>query len=56
VLEIVGGCARIRTLDPLIKSQLLYQLSYTPVTRKARTAEMPHRGRLANGLRPVHHA
>ncbi len=26
-----GGCARIRTLDPLIKSQLLYQLSYTPV-------------------------
>ena len=26
-----GGCARIRTLDPLIKSQLLYQLSYTPI-------------------------
>jgi hypothetical protein len=25
-----GGCTRIRTLDPLIKSQLLYQLSYTP--------------------------
>jgi hypothetical protein len=28
---LIGGCARIRTLDPLIKSQLLYQLSYTPV-------------------------
>jgi hypothetical protein len=27
----LGGCARIRTLDPLIKSQLLYQLSYTPI-------------------------
>src|SRR5690606_35598326 len=25
-----GGCTRARTLDPLIKSQLLYQLSYTP--------------------------
>ena len=30
MLEKIGGCARIRTLDPLIKSQLLYQLSYTP--------------------------
>ena len=26
-----GGCSRIRTYDPLIKSQLLYQLSYTPI-------------------------
>ena len=26
-----GGCTRTRTVDPLIKSQLLYQLSYTPV-------------------------
>ena len=26
----IGGCTRIRTLDPLIKSQLLYQLSYAP--------------------------
>ena len=26
-----GGCTRIRTLDPLIKSQLLYQLSYAPL-------------------------
>ena len=25
-----GGCSRIRTYDPLIKSQLLYQLSYAP--------------------------
>ena len=25
-----GGCSRTRTCDPLIKSQLLYQLSYTP--------------------------
>src|SRR5689334_10300048 len=28
-----GGCSRIRTYDPLIKSQLLYQLSYTPIRR-----------------------
>jgi hypothetical protein len=27
-----GGRTRIRTLDPLIKSQLLYQLSYAPAT------------------------
>ncbi len=26
----IGGCSRIRTYDPLIKSQLLYQLSYAP--------------------------
>ena len=25
-----GGCSRTRTCDPLIKSQLLYQLSYAP--------------------------
>ena len=25
-----GGCTRTRTWDPLIKSQLLYQLSYAP--------------------------
>ena len=25
-----GGCDRDRTCDPLIKSQLLYQLSYAP--------------------------
>jgi hypothetical protein len=28
--EINGGRTRTRTLDPLIKSQLLYQLSYAP--------------------------
>ncbi len=33
-----GGCSRIRTYDPLIKSQLLYQLSYAPV-RSAGAAE-----------------
>jgi hypothetical protein len=26
-----GGRTRARTLDPLIKSQLLYQLSYAPI-------------------------
>jgi hypothetical protein len=33
-----GGRTRTRTLDPLIKSQLLYQLSYAPGLpwRKAR--------------------
>ena len=29
-LEMIGGRTRTRTLDPLIKSQLLYQLSYAP--------------------------
>ena len=28
--DLNGGCSRIRTYDPLIKSQLLYQLSYAP--------------------------
>jgi hypothetical protein len=28
--EAIGGRTRTRTLDPLIKSQLLYQLSYAP--------------------------
>ena len=32
--EIAGGCSRIRTYDPLIKSQLLYQLSYAPAPRR----------------------
>jgi hypothetical protein len=31
-----GGRSRIRTYDPLIKSQLLYQLSYAPIAEKAR--------------------
>ena len=29
-VEMFGGRTRTRTLDPLIKSQLLYQLSYAP--------------------------
>jgi hypothetical protein len=28
---LLGGRTRARTLDPLIKSQLLYQLSYAPI-------------------------
>ena len=36
-----GGCSRIRTYDPLIKSQLLYQLSYAPAPVE--------RGRLSGG-------
>jgi hypothetical protein len=31
--EKLGGRTRARTWDPLIKSQLLYQLSYAPETR-----------------------
>ena len=29
-----GGRTRARTLDPLIKSQLLYQLSYAPIEKR----------------------
>jgi hypothetical protein len=29
-MRLAGGCSRTRTCGPLIKSQLLYQLSYTP--------------------------
>src|SRR5579862_7029519 len=32
VIESIGGRTRARTWDPLIKSQLLYQLSYAPGT------------------------
>ena len=32
----IGRGAGIRTLDPLIKSQLLYQLSYTPTKKMER--------------------
>ena len=31
--DMIGGCRGTRTHDPLIKSQLLYQLSYAPVGR-----------------------
>jgi hypothetical protein len=30
-IDFNGGRTRARTVDPLIKSQLLYQLSYTPI-------------------------
>jgi len=30
LLDFIGGRTRTRTLDPLIKSQLLYHLSYAP--------------------------
>ena len=30
MLDLIGGRTRTRTWDPLIKSQLLYQLSYAP--------------------------
>src|ERR1700694_4071528 len=32
---VFGGRSRTRTYDPLIKSQLLYQLSYAPLPRAA---------------------
>ncbi len=31
-----GGRTQARTVDPLIKSQLLYQLSYTPIKTEER--------------------
>jgi hypothetical protein len=41
VVDRIGGCTRTRTLDPLIKSQLLYQLSYAP--HQARPREIGRR-------------
>jgi hypothetical protein len=35
LLDLIGGCDRDRTCDPLIKSQLLYQLSYAPGSSRA---------------------
>ena len=45
-----GGRNRIRTYDPLIKSQLLYQLSYAPIRsrtnwRFANVRQVPSAGR-----------
>ena len=34
-----GGCSRTRTYGPLIKSQLLYQLSYAPVALVGEAAQ-----------------
>lgn len=35
-----GGRARIRTVDPTIKSRLLYQLSYSPIARASKVAAL----------------
>ena len=32
LVRLDGGCSRARTYDPLIKSQLLYQLSYASIS------------------------
>ena len=45
-----GGCSRIRTYDPLIKSQLLYQLSYAPIRSN------PHGSAWAGGYSKAFHA
>ncbi len=39
-----GGCRRTRTFDPLIKSQLLYQLSYTPAASRRQGEEPTEAG------------
>jgi hypothetical protein len=41
-IENIGGRTRARTWDPLIKSQLLYQLSYAPglLQRRRRQARV----------------
>ncbi|CAH1666911.1 hypothetical protein CHELA20_52035 [Hyphomicrobiales bacterium] len=36
----IGGRTRARTLDPLIKSQLLYQLSYAPAATLTERREL----------------
>ena len=41
MIEKSGGRSRARTYDPLIKSQLLYQLSYAPIA--ASSAELKNR-------------
>lgn len=47
--RIGGEPNRIRTCDPLIKSQLLYQLSYGPNTRR-------YLGLVADGVNPKNEA
>jgi hypothetical protein len=37
----IGGCTRTRTWGPLIKSQLLYQLSYAPAREGAVYNNLP---------------
>jgi hypothetical protein len=49
---LIGGRTRTRTLDPLIKSQLLYQLSYAPQPRgQATTMNAAQAGRRRRLLR-----
>ena len=43
--EFNGGCSRARTYDPLIKSQLLYQLSYAPASAFGGLVGLLRRGR-----------
>jgi hypothetical protein len=40
VLKNFGGRARIRTVDPTIKSRLLYQLSYSPHAGASKVAPL----------------
>jgi hypothetical protein len=56
VIEEIGGRTRIRTWDLLIKSQLLYQLSYAPAVAdpaiaQARRKLQQFAGKLANEVR-----
>jgi hypothetical protein len=39
VLEKLGGRTRARTWDPMIKSHLLYQLSYAPGTCREKPSQ-----------------
>src|SRR5271168_1400861 len=52
--EINGGRTRARTLDPLIKSQLLYQLSYAPIEKGRASKLLPRESwHVAKASRPV---
>jgi hypothetical protein len=58
--RLLGGRTRARTWDPLIKSQLLYQLSYAPgtgpetaIARGRRLAKRPLDVQQACGLFPT---
>src|SRR6478609_2862027 len=49
----LGGRSRTRTCDPLIKSQLLYQLSYAPGVPPTRERFAESAARLAKASRRV---
>ena len=53
VLARVGGRSRTRTCDPLIKSQLLYQLSYAPPDGEAVLYKGGRACRDWRGFRPI---